>query len=152
MNQIIFREANNEDIPYIHQFQMEMAMESEGLKLNSDICHKGITAVFENPIHGKYFVGEANGLPIASLLITFEWSDWRNGQVWWIQSVFVKPEHRGKKVFSKFYSYIQKLTEKNQNIRGLRLYVDQNNKHAQKVYETLGMNGDHYKVFEWMKK
>jgi GNAT superfamily N-acetyltransferase len=80
-----------------------------------------------------------------------EWSDWRNGEVWWIHSVFIEPAYRGKGVFSKFYAYVKALVETDPKVRGLRLYVDKTNKSAQAIYGKLGMNGEHYNMFEWMK-
>ena len=88
---------------------------------------------------------------VASTMITYEWSDWRNGVVWWIQSVYVAPEARGQGVYKGLYAYVQELANDDPNIRGIRLYVDKRNTRAQQVYAKLGMNGEHYQVFEWMK-
>ncbi len=84
-------------------------------------------------------------------MITFEWSDWRNGNVWWIQSVYVVPVNRGGGIFGGLYRHVQELARQDSNVRGLRLYVDKRNIRAQEVYARLGMNGEHYQVFEWMK-
>jgi predicted GNAT family acetyltransferase len=85
-------------------------------------------------------------------MVTSEWSDWRNGTVWWIQSVFVEPELRGQGVYRLLYENVRRLVNESDAIRGVRLYVDIRNKAAQEVYARLGMNGDHYKLFEWMKE
>ena len=84
-------------------------------------------------------------------LTTYEWSDWRNGVVWWIQSVYVVPTARGQRIYAGLYDYVKSFATMDENVRGIRLYVDQRNSSAQQVYARLGMNGDHYRVFEWMK-
>jgi ribosomal protein S18 acetylase RimI-like enzyme len=146
-----FRKANSADITAIIQFQLAMAKETEGLVLDPQVCTDGVQAVFVDPERGMYYVCEINGSVAGSLLITYEWSDWRNGVVWWIQSVYVLPEFRKQGVYSGLYSHVQALGRSDQNVRAIRLYVDRRNKVAQKVYESLGMNGDHYQVFEWLK-
>ena len=128
-----------------------MARETENIDLNHEICSKGVHAVFEDPSKGQYYVCEADGRVVGSALITHEWSDWRNGVVWWIQSVYIVPEKRGKGLFSGLYRYIKRLATVDADVRGLRLYVDKSNTNAQQVYLRLGMNGEHYQVFEWMK-
>lgn len=152
---IAFRPALREHASAIRDFQIQMALETENLRLDSEICEKGVHAVFDDPSKGRYFIAqdgaEDGGHVIGSLLITYEWSDWRNGTIWWIQSVYIKPEYRGQKVFSKFYRTIQKAVQDDGSIRGLRLYVEKRNSHAQKVYQTLGMKADHYDLYEWMK-
>ena len=95
--------------------------------------------------------GERRGRVVASLLITYEWSDWRNGNVWWIQSVYVVPTERGQGVFAGLYSHLQELAKSDPQVRGLRLYADHRNTRAHEVYTRLGMDGGHYRVFEWMK-
>jgi GNAT superfamily N-acetyltransferase len=147
-----FRVAGVADIPAIVQFQISMARETEGLELDIEICSAGVRAIFERRERGLYYVGEINQTVVGSLLITYEWSDWRNGVVWWIQSVYVLPHFRRRGVFSGLYSHIQTLARGEDNVRAIRLYVDRRNVAAHKVYESLGMNGDHYQVFEWLKK
>lgn len=147
----IYRRATENDAKIIRDFQIAMALETEGLALGAETCLAGVQAVFADAQRGQYHVCEVDGKVVGSLLITYEWSDWRNGTVWWIQSVYLQPEFRGKKLYSHFYFYIQNLVKSGTEIRGLRLYVDHSNKKAQGVYSKLGMNGEHYKVFEWMK-
>lgn len=144
-------EAVKENIETIAGFQQKMAWETEEFKLNHEIVSKGVSAVFDKPELGKYFVVKYDNKVIASLLITYEWSDWRNTKVWWIQSVYVLPEHRRKGVFKLMYSHIKSIVQQDKNIGGVRLYVDKTNKNAQKTYENVGMNGEHYQLFEWMK-
>ena len=111
----------------------------------------GVNAVFADSSRGQYWVAESEGKVVASLLITFEWSDWRNCNVWWIQSVYVLPEFRRKGIFRSMYLHIKAEAEKD-GIPGLRLYVETNNSTAQSTYEALGMSSLHYKMYEWMKK
>jgi GNAT superfamily N-acetyltransferase len=147
-----FRTASVNDIPAIVQFQLAMAQETENLQLDPQLCSKGVRAIFDNPDRGVYYVGEINGIVVGSLLITYEWSDWRNGVVWWIQSVYVLPALRRKGVYSGLYFYIQTIASVNESVRAIRLYVDRRNVIAKRVYESLGMNGEHYQVFEWLKE
>lgn len=151
MTEIGVREARREDAAAIIEFQLAMARETEELALDRDVLTRGVTAVFDQPSLGRYFVAESDGRAIASLMITYEWSDWRNGNVWWIQSVYVIPEFRRRGVYASLYSHIRTQVEPDPSIRGIRLYVDTRNKPAQEVYARLGMEGEHYKVFEWMK-
>jgi GNAT superfamily N-acetyltransferase len=147
----IYRPATRADIATIADFQLAMALETEQLALDPATVLGGVTAVFDQPERGYYYVAEHDNAVVASLLITREWSDWRNGEVWWIQSVYVVPTARRRGIFAGLYRYVQNLVGENPAIRGLRLYVDQANTAAQHVYTQLGMNGEHYRVFEWMK-
>jgi GNAT superfamily N-acetyltransferase len=149
---MIFRNATPDDIDTLVAFQLAMAQETEDLRLDQDVCTAGVASVFNDPSLGGYFVAEDNAAVVGSTLITYEWSDWRNGVVWWIQSVYVLPESRRKGVYAGLYAHIQSLARNNVNVRGIRLYVDRRNTTAQKVYSRLGMNGEHYQVFEWMKE
>ncbi len=146
------REAVREDHSTIVRFQLEMAKETEGIFLQQPIVELGVRAVLSDNSKGRYYVAESGNRTIASLLTTYEWSDWRNGQVLWIQSVFVEKEYRRMGVFKKMYEFIKaKTLEENNNYRGIRLYVDKSNEAAIRVYEKLGMNNQHYETFEWMK-
>lgn len=149
---IHIRKAKETDLPTIVEFQLAMALETENLQLNKAIVEKGVSAAFKDSGKGQYFVTEIDGEIASSLMITPEWSDWRNGMVYWIQSVFVKEEFRRLGIYKKMYAHIQNLVKENENIRGIRLYVDKTNIGAQKTYENTGMNGEHYQLFEWMKK
>lgn len=146
-----YRRAAPTDLNDIVEFQLAMARETEDLGLNRDVCAKGVQAVFDNTSLGAYYVSEKDGRVIASLLITYEWSDWRDGMVWWIQSVYVIPEARKQGIYAGLYAHVKSLTEADDRVQGIRLYVDKRNARAQQVYARLGMNGEHYQVFEWMK-
>jgi len=149
---VTFREARHGDAGAIINFQIAMARETEELELDRDVLTRGVEGVFADPSRGRYFVAESDGVVVGSLMITYEWSDWRAGMVWWIQSVFVIPELRGQGVYAGLYAHVQALVNADPSIRGIRLYVDRRNTGAQKAYTRLGMNGEHYSVFEWMKE
>ncbi len=151
MTNLIYREAVPADAPAIVAFQLAMARETEEVTLDLTTCTAGVDAVFADARRGHYFVAELDSAVVASLLITHEWSDWRNGDVWWIQSVYVTPKARGKGVYAGLYEHVKQLVQVDPDVRGLRLYVDKRNTRAQTVYSRLGMDGEHYQVFEWMK-
>lgn len=144
------RKARREDAPSIIDFQQKMAWETEEMTLPPVILSKGVYGVFEDPSRGQYYVAENDGVIVASLLITYEWSDWRNKNVWWFQSVYVLPGYRRSGIFRKMYSCIMDEAEKN-NVAGLRLYVESNNERARKTYEALGMGYEHYTMYEWLR-
>ncbi|HMM11905.1 MAG TPA: GNAT family N-acetyltransferase [Bacteroidales bacterium] len=149
--ELLIRESTRSDIPVLHTFQLAMAQETEGLILDSDTLKRGITAVFDHPEKGKYYVAEIDKNVVGSLMITYEWSDWRCRTIYWIQSVYVLPDYRRRGVYRALYGHVRNLAETNEDIGGIRLYVDSQNHTAQQTYSRLGMNGDHYKVFEWMR-
>lgn len=151
MSDVRYRDAIPADAEAIIAFQMAMARETEELELDRDILARGVAAVFADPSLGRYYVAEADRRVVASLMITYEWSDWRSGMVWWIQSVYVIPEFRRKGVYGGLYSHVKSFVDADPSIRGIRLYVDNRNTAAQQVYARLGMEGEHYRVFEWMK-
>ncbi|HFB61671.1 MAG TPA: GNAT family N-acetyltransferase [Bacteroidetes bacterium] len=146
------RVATEEDRDFIASFQKKMAWETEGLPLDEETVNEGVLHVLRNPEKGKYFVADDDGRVVASLLITYEWSDWRNQQVLWIQSVYVLPEFRKKGVFKTLYNHIKDWALGDKNVAGIRLYVDKTNQKAMEVYRRLGMNGEHYRLFEWLKE
>ena len=146
---ITIRQATPDDAGAIIRFQLAMAMETEKMELKTETVTKGVMAVFRDPKKGQYYVAEENDSVVASLMITFEWSDWRNANVWWFQSVYVVPDYRRKGIFTLMYDYV-KLAGVAEGIAGLRLYVDAENIRAQRTYEALEMDGSHYKTYEWM--
>lgn len=148
---IAIRKATSSDANVIIDFQQKMAWETEHMNLVPAIVSKGVNAVFEDNNRGQYWVAENDGVAVASLLITFEWSDWRNCNVWWFQSVYVLPEFRRTGIFKSMYMHIKNEAER-EGIPGLRLYVETNNFPAQQTYEALGMKSLHYKMYEWMKE
>lgn len=148
---MIIRIATKNDIEHIVEFQLAMAHETEGITLDRNIVFKGVTAVVSDETKGKYYIAEINGKIVGSLLTTFEWSDWRNGTILWIQSVYVLKEFRRKGVYRNMYSHIKQQVLENDNLNGIRLYADKSNHAAHKTYETMGMSPDHYITFEWLK-
>jgi GNAT superfamily N-acetyltransferase len=148
---ISIRKALPGDADTIIDFQQKMAWETEKMTLPAETVTKGVHAVFANPALGQYWVAEDEGHVAASLLITYEWSDWRNTNVWWFQSVYVNPSHRRRGIFRSMYFHIKDEAEKT-GIAGLRLYVEINNSGAQITYEALGMKREHYAMYEWMKE
>ena len=148
---ITIRKATPEDATVIIDFQQKMAWETEHMTLIPEIIKKGVNAVFHDTTHGQYWVAEENGKIVASLLITYEWSDWRNSNVWWFQSVYVLPDWRRTGIFRTMYMNIKNEAEK-EGVAGLRLYVETNNSGAQQTYEALGMQKEHYRMYEWIKE
>src|SRR5438552_3574259 len=148
---VSIRDAAAHDAATVVDFQLAMARETEEVGLDRDVVTHGVKAVFDDRSRGRYFVAEQDGRVVASLLITYEWSDWRNGVVWWIQSVYVRPEMRKQRIYAGLYEHVKRIASADGSVKGIRLYVDRRNTLAQDVYRRLGMNGDHYLVFEWMK-
>ncbi len=147
---ITIRQAAQNDASTISDFQQKMAKETENVLLDPIVLSEGIQRLFDDPAKGKYYVAENDGDVVGCMMITYEWSEWRCGNVLWIQSVYIKSSHRGKGVFKKMYKHMQSMVTPGAGYRGIRLYVDKSNAVAQKVYEKLGMNGEHYQVYEWM--
>jgi GNAT superfamily N-acetyltransferase len=145
------RKANHDDWETIANFQVMMAKETEAIDLDWTTVSMGVKAIFENPGLGQYFLAEDEGKVIAGLMTTFEWSDWRNAMVWWLQSVFVLPAYRKMGVFGKMYAHVKHLVRQNKNVSGIRLYMVTSNETARKAYEAVGMDGERYQLFEWMK-
>lgn len=145
---MIIRKAKIEDIATIAGFNQAMARETEGRELSFEKLQNGVAAVFGDPSKGFYLVAESENGIVACLLVTSEWSDWRNGWFWWIQSVYVRPEDRGRGVYSSMYRFVKSLAEKESDVCGFRLYVEMENVTAQKVYERLGMQKTHYFMYE----
>jgi GNAT superfamily N-acetyltransferase len=143
------RKAIPGDISVIVDFQKRMALETENLQLDNSIVENGVRAVFEDPNKGFYIVAHQDNRVVASLMLTPEWSDWRNRYFLWIQSLFVVPAFRNNGVFKKMYSYVKELVKTSDDFYGIRLYVEVGNTLAQEVYSKVGMNPDHYKMFEW---
>jgi GNAT superfamily N-acetyltransferase len=148
---IKIRKAKLIDSERIVELQLKMAQETEGLDLNRDVVSKGVCGVFQEPARGTYWVVEEKGEILGVLLAIPEWSDWRNGIVLWIHSLYVVPEARGRGVFKKLYLNLKKQVEQSPGLVGLRLYVEKQNKSAQKIYDKLGMSRDHYELYEWLK-
>lgn len=146
------RIANLEDAASLVEFNQAMAFETEGKQLDTQTLRSGVEAVLSDKKKGFYAVAESGDKIVGGLMVTFEWSDWRNNWFWWIQSVYILPEFRGQKIYSRLYDFIKQDAEKSGNICGFRLYVERENGTAQKVYEKCGMNASHYLMYEEMIK
>lgn len=142
------RIANFEDADSLIEFNQAMALETEGKQLDAVILRNGVEAVFANQDKGFYVVAEDGGKIVGGLMITFEWSDWRNQWFWWIQSVYLLPAARGRKIYSRLYDFVKEQARTKGDVCGFRLYVEKENAHAQTVYEKLGMSGSHYLMYE----
>jgi ribosomal protein S18 acetylase RimI-like enzyme len=149
---ITVREASEADADIISQFNINMAWETEEKKLDREKISAGVESLFLKPEYGFYMVAESGDEIVASLMITYEWSDWRNGLFWWIQSVYVKPEYRRQGIYRSMYKAVLKLASNHSDVCGCRLYVEKENISAQKTYEALGMSESHYKMYEEMFK
>ena len=145
---IALREATASDADVIAAFNASMAEETEGITLDRDRLASGVRAVLDDRSKGFYLVAESQSEVVAQTLITYEWSDWRNGVFWWIQSVYVKPEFRSQGVFTRIYEYVAGLARESGNVCGLRLYVEHENERAQRTYERLGMRRTVYHMYE----
>lgn len=130
------------------EFNQAMALETEGKHLDGDILRQGVEAVFGDEKKGFYVVAEDNERIIGGLMVTYEWSDWRNSRFWWIQSVYIRPEARGQKIYSQLYDFVKAKAVDAGNVCGFRLYVENDNYHAQKVYDKVGMEASHYLMYE----
>ena len=142
------RDAARSDVPFLADCNIAMAFESEGKHLDRDVLTRGIVAVFDHPERGFYLVAERDGKAVGSLLITHEWSDWRNGGWWWIQSVYVRPEARRSGVFSALYREVDARARASEGVIGLRLYVEKENARAQATYAALGMEPAYYSLYQ----
>lgn len=150
-NELIIRKAPKEEWQQIVSFQLQMASETEGLNLNPGTVKAGVRHVFDHPQTGFYLMAYHERHAVASLMVLYEWSDWRNGNVAWIHSVYVIPDYRSKGVFKSMYLFLKEMVRKEDSLKGLRLYVDKANHRARRVYEKMGMSAEHYELFEWMQ-
>lgn len=148
---MLIRKAKIEDLEGIVNFNIQMAKETEGKIIERKIVREGVKAVLNNSLKGFYLLAEENNGAkrlVGQLMVTFEWSDWRNKNIWWIQSVYVDRKHRNKKVFSQLYRTVSKMASSEKCVGGLRLYVEKHNNTAKKVYESLGMKITPYEIYE----
>ena len=144
---ISLRIAKPADAQAIALHNQEMATETENKSLDWNVVFPGVEAVLTDPSKGFYLVAESNGEVVGNLMITYEWSDWRNCNLWWFQSVYLKPEIRNQKVFSRMFAWVKEKA-KADGVKELRLYVEKENVRAQQVYAALGMQESHYLMFD----
>jgi len=142
------RRATNGDVATIVGFNAQLAQETEGLALNREMARRGVEDALADSAKGSYWLAEVHGAVVGQLLVTTEWSDWRDGYFWWIQSVFVRKEWRGRGIFQALFDFIREQAAEHQEVCGVRLYVESANARAKQIYEHLGMERTHYEVYE----
>lgn len=146
MTDVTVRAATRADIAFLVDANASMALETEDKRLDPDRLRRGVCAVFDEPKRGFYLVAERAGRAAGCLLVTYEWSDWRNGDWWWIQSVYVRPDDRRYGVFGALYRHVEAAARAADAV-GLRLYVEWANERAQRTYAALGMEREHYHMY-----
>jgi ribosomal protein S18 acetylase RimI-like enzyme len=145
---INIRKAVLDDAVVIAENNYRIAFETENIRFDKETLLKGAENVIKDESKGIYFLAEEDGRIIGQLMVTKEWSDWRNGEFWWIQSVHVSEEYRRKGVFRRLFEYLSEYASAQRNICGIRLYVEKDNKIAQNTYSTLGMKETYYRIYE----
>ena len=148
---VSIRKALPADASVIAAFNCAMALETEGKVLIAQRVGAGVARLLADPSLGFYVVAERQGKPVACLMVTNEWSDWRSGLFWWIQSVYVEPASRRQGVYRQLYDFIQALGRADPAVCGFRLYVEKDNAVAQKTYQSLGMEPTHYLIYEELR-
>lgn len=144
---ITVRPGRRSDAATIAVFNIRMARETEDVRLDPSLIERGVIAIFEEPSRGTYFIAEIDGAAAGCLMVTHEWSDWRNGDMWWIQSVYVHPDYRRRGVFRTLYAHVRDAAVESGAVV-LRLYVEKHNEAAKKVYASLGMKLTDYDVMQ----
>lgn len=144
------RDATLIDQPLIVDFNSRLADETEGKTLNQSLLAPGVTAILADCSKGRYWIALVDGEPAGQIMVTYEWSDWRNGMLWWIQSVYIPAEFRRKGIFSALYAHVESLVKEDPNACGIRLYVEKGNQRAQDTYRNLGFSEPGYLVMETM--
>ena len=129
-------------------FNQAMALETEARVLPDEVALSGVEAALRDSVHGFYVVAEAGREVVGALFVTYEWSDWRNGRIWWIQSVYVRPGHRRRGVYRALHEFVRDRARSTGGVVGLRLYVERENAVAQRTYAALGMSETPYLVYE----
>ncbi len=145
---IVIRSATQDDAATIAASNSAIAKETEGYALDPMIVGPGVTRLLANRQKGHYWVAEDNGRSVGQIMVTYEWSDWRDGFFWWIQSVYVHADYRRRGVFTRLYRHVEDLAQNTPDVIGLRLYVERENSRAQKTYLQLGMVDPGYQVMQ----
>jgi GNAT superfamily N-acetyltransferase len=136
------------DAPFIVECNLCLALETERRQLAAEQVTAGVQQLLQDSAKGLYFVAEAEGRAVGQLLITYEWSDWRNGNFWWIQSVYVLEDFRRRGIFRALFNHVRELAGRRSDICGLRLYMDAHNASARSTYGSLGLKPTNYEMFE----
>lgn len=148
MTRIQVKDATLQDVAFIVQCNIAMAEETEDKGLDPATLQQGITYLFNHAQEGFYLLAEVDGAPAGTLMVTFEWSDWRNGRFWWIQSVYVAERFRRQGVYQAMHEQVIKRAQQDPQSCGIRLYVEQDNRVAQQTYRALGMTATDYRLYE----
>lgn len=151
MRDLTLRRAHAGDADTLADFNCAMALATEGKQLMPEVIGAGVRRLIASPQLGFYAVAEHEGRVVGCLMVTQEWSDWRNGLFWWIQSVYVLPEHRRRGVYRRLYDFVREQARAEPQVCGFRLYVEQENEVAQATYRALGMAQTEYLMFEELK-
>jgi ribosomal protein S18 acetylase RimI-like enzyme len=141
------RAANAADAEALVAFNAAMALETEAKTLDTDVLRAGVAVVLAQPVRGFYLVAEVAERIAGCLMVTYEWSDWRNGDWWWLQSVYIAPEYRRHGVFRALYAEVERCAAERVDVVGIRLYVESGNAGAQRTYESLGMREEQYRMY-----
>ncbi len=144
----MIRQAVPADAPAITDFNLRLARETEALELDPACVSAGVAALLRDSSKGVYFLAECGLTAAGQVMITYEWSDWRNGNLWWLQSVYVLPEFRQRGIFRTLFAHVRQLAAAQGDVWGLRLYMHAENLRARQTYERLGMIHTPYEVFE----
>jgi ribosomal protein S18 acetylase RimI-like enzyme len=145
---ITIRDARPADGDLIADFNGRMAVETEDKTLDPETTKAGVAGLLADAARGRYWLAEIDGEVAGQLMVTYEWSDWRNGTIWWIQSVYVRQRFRRAGVFSALYNHVKSMAQEDQGVCGIRLYVEKDNENAQATYQKLGMTETDYRVME----
>ena len=148
MSDVRVRPARADDLDVLVEFGRAMALETEQRELDLGTLRGGVAALLADPARGRFLVVESTGEVVAALMLTFEWSDWRNGVFWWIQNVYVHPAHRRRGHYRRLHEHVRALAEADPEACGLRLYVEDENVSAHATYRALGMVESHYRFYE----
>jgi ribosomal protein S18 acetylase RimI-like enzyme len=145
---IIVRDATPGDIDFVVAANLALASETEDKRLDPVTLREGVRLALDDPTRCLYFIAEIAGKPAGQTMITYEWSDWQNGWLWWLQSVYVEPPYRRRGVFRALYEHVRRLAVSKPDVKAIRLYVYRDNQRAQHTYDSLGFSDAHYLVME----
>ena len=146
------RKGEKKDIDVIAKYNIAMALETENKILDDETITNGVSSIIKDKSKGQYWVMEIDSILVGQLMVTYEWSDWRNGMMWWIQSVYVEPHYRRHGVYSSLYNNLVKMAKLDSSCCGIRLYVEKENYKAQDTYKSLGMKNAGYEIMEFTIK
>jgi ribosomal protein S18 acetylase RimI-like enzyme len=147
---LTIRDATPGDAEIIADFNSRLAFETEGMRLSPEVINRGVETLLADQSKGRYWVAQADSRVVGQIMVTYEWSDWRNGMIWWIQSVYVHGDYRRSGVFSALYRHVESLARRDPQVSGIRLYVERDNARARRTYESLGMDMTDYRVMQSM--